>query len=132
VGAIVVAGVGSVLFWPPYRLIGWRDRRQALERDVRATHKLLGGTVVMAAWIMVLSLATGAVWGIGAGLLALVFLPVLGLATVWLRDWWGASWHQARRFLLLRRQPVLRDELRTEQRAIAEALEDINRRYPAP
>jgi hypothetical protein len=131
-GAIVVVGIGSVLFWAPYRLIGWRDRRQTLERDVRATHKLLGGTVVMAAWIMVLSLAAGALWGIGAGLLALVFLPVLGLATVWLRDWWGASWHQARRFLLLRRQPVLRDDLRTEQRAIAAALEDINRRYPAP
>jgi glycerol-3-phosphate O-acyltransferase/dihydroxyacetone phosphate acyltransferase len=131
-GAIVVVGIGSVLFWAPYRLIGWRDRRQALERDVRATHKLLGGTVVMAAWIMVLSLAAGALWGIGAGLLALVFLPVLGLATVWLRDWWGVSWLQARRFLLLRRQPVLRDELRTEQRAIAGALEDVNRRYPAP
>jgi len=128
----VVAGIGSVLFWPPYWLIGWRDRRQALESDVRATHKLLGGTVLMAAWIVVLSLAVGVGWGIVAGLVALVFLPALGLATVWLRDWWGASWHQVRRFLLLRRQPELRDELRAEQRAIAEALEGINRRYPTP
>ena len=132
VAAIVVAGIGSVLFWPPYRLIGWRDRRQALERDVRATHKLLGGTVLMAVWVIVLSLAAGVGWGIVAGLVALVLLPVLGLATVWLRNWWGASWHQARRFLLLRRQPELRDELRAEQRAIAEALEGINLRYPAP
>ncbi len=120
VAAIVVAGIGSVLFWPPYWLIGWRDRRQAL------------GTVLMAAWIVVLSLAVGVGWGIVAGLVALVFLPALGLATVWLRDWWGASWHQVRRFLLLRRQPELRDELRAEQRAIAEALEGINRRYPTP
>jgi glycerol-3-phosphate O-acyltransferase/dihydroxyacetone phosphate acyltransferase len=130
VGAIVVAGIGSVLFWPPYRLIGWRDRRQALDRDVRATHKLLGGTVLMAAWIIMLSLAAGAVWGIVAGLVVLVFLPALGLATVSLREWWGASWHQARRFLLLRRQTALRDELRMEQLSIAEALEGINRRYP--
>ncbi len=130
VGAIVVAGIGSVLFWPPYRLIGWRDRRQPLDRDVRATHKLLGGTVLMAAWIIMLSLAAGAVWGIVAGLVVLVFLPALGLATVSLREWWGASWHQARRFLLLRRQPALRDELRMEQLSIAEALEGINRRYP--
>ena len=65
-------------------------------------------------------------------LTVLVFLPALGLATVWLRDWWGASWHQARRFLLLRLQPVLRDKLRTEQKAIADALEGIDRRYPAP
>ena len=70
--------------------------------------------------------------GIVGGVVALLFLPLLGLATVWLRDWWGASWRQARRFLLLRLQPVLRDELRTEQKAIAGALEGINRRYPTP
>jgi len=132
VGGMIVAGVGSVLFWPPYRLIGWQDRRQELERDVRATHKLLGGGVVMGAWIIALSLVAAVVWGMVGALVVLVCLPVLGMITVWLRDWWGASWRQVHRFVVLRRQPVFRDELRAEQRAIAEALESINRRYPAP
>jgi len=131
VGAIIVAVVGSVLFWPPYRLIVWHDRRQALERDVRATHKLLGGAVAMMGWIVVLSLVAWVVWGIVVAVVALVFLPLLGLATVWLRDWWGASWRQVRRFVLLRRQPGMREQLSAEQRAIADALEAINQRYPA-
>jgi hypothetical protein len=131
VGAMVVAGIGSVLFWPPYQLIGWQDRRQVLERDVRATHKLMGGAVVMVGWIVALAGVAGVAWGIAGTLVALVLLPLLGLATVWLRDWWGASWRQARRFVLLRRQPALRADLGAEQRAIAEALEGINRRYPA-
>lgn len=131
VGAMVVAGIGSVLFWPPYRLIGWQDRRQVLERDVRATHKLMGGAVVMVGWIVALAAVAGVAWGIVGTLVALVLLPLLGLATVWLRDWWGASWRQARRFVLLRRQPALGADLGAEQRAIAEALEGINRRYPA-
>jgi glycerol-3-phosphate O-acyltransferase/dihydroxyacetone phosphate acyltransferase len=132
VSGMVVAGIGGVLFWPPYRLIGWRDRRQGLERDVRATYKLLGGAVVMVAWVIMLSVVAAVVWGMVGALLALALLPVLGMTTVWLRDWWGASWRQAHRFVALRRQPVFRDELRAEQRAIAEALEVINRRYPAP
>lgn len=129
--AMVVAGIGSVLFWPPYRLIGWRDRRQALERDVRATYKLMEGAVAMAGWIVVLAAVAGVAWGIVGAMVALIFLPLLGLATVWLRDWWSASWRQARRFVLLRRQPGLREQLGTEQRAIADELEEINTRYPA-
>jgi hypothetical protein len=91
----------------------------------------LGGAVAMMGWIAVLSLVAGAVWGIVVGVVALVFLPLLGLATLWLRDWWGASWRQVRRFVLLRRQPGMREQLGAEQRAIADALEAINQRYPA-
>ena len=58
--------------------------------------------------------------------MALLGLPLLGLATLTLRDWWGDSWRDARRYLLLRYQPALREALRDEQAELARELERVN------
>ena len=86
----------------------------------------------MGLWIAILSML-GAFWG-GPGLavLLLIGLPLLGLMTLWLRDVFGASWRQARRYLLLRYRPQLRDELLQEQAELAQALDRLNREFPAP
>jgi glycerol-3-phosphate O-acyltransferase/dihydroxyacetone phosphate acyltransferase len=121
-----ISAAGCLIFWPPYRLVGIVDRRQALDRDVRATHKLLGGIAIMAVWITALSALATVRWGVGVGVMALLGLPLLGLATLTLRDWWGDSWRDARRYLLLRYQPALREALRDEQAELARELERIN------
>lgn len=121
--------VGAALFWPPYRLIGWRDRRTARARDVRATHKLLEGTVIMAAWVVLLAAGAGALRGLGAGVAVLAGLPALGALTLWLADWWGASLREARRFLTLVLRPGWRVRLGARQRELYRQLVEINLRY---
>ena len=126
IAAVGLSGVGVVLFWPPYWLVGLIDRRQDLDRDVRATHKLLGGVAIMASWIVALSVIGAAQWGVGVGLVFVLGLPLLGFGTLWLRDWWGDSWREARRYLLLRNRPALQTALREEQAELARELERIN------
>ena len=130
IAAVGVSAVGAVVFWPPYRVVGFIDRRQDLDGDIRATHKLLGGIALITGWIGVLSALGAARWGIGVGLALVLGLPLLGFATLSLRDWWGDSWQEARMYLLLRHRPVLRATLLEEQAELARELERINRSQP--
>ncbi len=129
--AVGLAVLGSVIFWAPYRLIRFIDRLLGLDRDARATRKLLGGVTIMVGWILLLAVLGAAQGGVGVGLALVLGLPLLGLGTQWLRDWWGDSWREARRYLLLRYQPALRAALRAEQTALAQELERINREFPS-
>jgi hypothetical protein len=81
----------------------------------------------MAVWIVALSVAGAAQWGVGVGLALVLGLPLLGFGTLSLRDWWGDSWQEARRYLLLRHRPALRAALQEEQAELARQLECINR-----
>ena len=42
----------GLLFWPPYRLIGWLAGRLTDEADVTATYKLLGGMILLPLWAL--------------------------------------------------------------------------------
>ena len=44
----------GLLFWPPYRLIGWATARLTDELDQTATYKLLGGMFCMPLWLLLL------------------------------------------------------------------------------
>jgi 1-acyl-sn-glycerol-3-phosphate acyltransferase len=127
--AASVAVAGSIVFWPPYRAVGWAVDRQDLATDVRATHKLLLGAALMTGWVIVLAVVSGLVWGWVAVLVALVGLPLLGLATLEFREWALDSWRAARRYLLMRSRVEVREELRAQQRQLADELEAINRRW---
>jgi 1-acyl-sn-glycerol-3-phosphate acyltransferase len=42
----------GLLFWPPYRLIGWLAGRLTDEADVTATYKLMGGMIFLPLWAL--------------------------------------------------------------------------------
>jgi glycerol-3-phosphate O-acyltransferase/dihydroxyacetone phosphate acyltransferase len=122
--AIAVAAAGGLLWWLPYRLTGLLTDRIPGGRDVRSTHKLLGGFVVYLAWLVLL-----AWYAAGSGTLpvltVLVGAPALGIAGLWVRERWLESWADARRFFLLRRRPYLLKDLRRRQHEIAERLDAL-------
>jgi hypothetical protein len=56
----------GLLFWPPYRLIGWATERLTDELDQTATYKLLGGIFCMPLWLLLLMGLGVYQWGWGA------------------------------------------------------------------
>ena len=69
----------SLLYWPPYRLVGWVATRFTDEGDQIATLKLLGGMLLHPLWALLLALAAGFRWGGWAALLPPLALVVAGL-----------------------------------------------------
>jgi len=118
--------IGCTVFWVPYRVTGWWEGRQRLDPDVRATYRLLGGTVAMALWVLAAAAVTGWLAGIAAGIVVLLLLPVLGAVTLRLEDRRRAAWRDARRFILLRGRARLRRYLAAQQEALAT---DLDRLY---
>jgi glycerol-3-phosphate O-acyltransferase / dihydroxyacetone phosphate acyltransferase len=125
--AVIVAAIGSVIFWVPYRLTGVIATRASPGPDTDATYKALYGTVVFASWTILLSGAAAVVGGWLAGLGALVALPLLGAATLAVIERWRASGEDVRRFFTLRRRRARIAELRSHQRALAARLDAILR-----
>lgn len=123
--AVVWLG-GCLVFWIPYRVTGWWEARQGVDDDVRATYRLIGGTVVMALWVSAAAILTGGLAGLAGGLAALLLLPLLGGLTLRLEDRRRAAWRDARRFIVLRGRARLRDYLAAQQEALAA---DLGRLY---
>ena len=118
----------ALLFWPPYRLIGWLAARLTQEVDVLASVKILAGLLILP------------LWGVGLGwlaweslhLAALVIWP-LGLLAVWfclLLQPRVAEDLQASKGFLARSRPQLpalvaaKRQLLQENPALAQALYD--------
>ncbi|MFA6958914.1 MAG: 1-acyl-sn-glycerol-3-phosphate acyltransferase [Thermoanaerobaculia bacterium] len=126
---ILIAGLpvivsGTLVFVLPYAIVGFFDGRSTQPRDVRSTDKLLGGGVFYIGWITLLSLLLGWRFGAAAGLAAALGLPLLGLATQWLRERWGYAMLDVRRFFALRRGS-LRDYLLARRKALATELDAL-------
>ena len=124
VGALILT-LGSALFWLPYRVSATLGVRTAPREAARSTHALLYGAPAFAVWIVLLSVLAGVAAGWGAGLVALVVLPLWAVATTGARDDWGAAWRDVRRFLTLRRRRRLVEELRQQQRELGRRLDEV-------
>jgi 1-acyl-sn-glycerol-3-phosphate acyltransferase len=120
---IVLAVVGAVLFWIPYRLTGVIVDRLRLLEDVRSTWKLLVGIVLYSLWLLALVLVAGTTFGWLAALLTMVGVPVVAMAGLLVRERWQFAWDDARRFFLLRSRGSLVAKLREEQKRLAERLD---------
>ena len=122
-----VALLGTILFAPPYLAVRAIGDASTLGADQRATYKVLAGCALYPLWTAVLG---GLAWwrfGAGAGLLALLALPALGLATVAITDWRRAAGGAVRRFVVRRRRAQLIDELRARQAHLARELARLRR-----
>lgn len=120
-----LAAVGTVLFWPPYRLTGAVAGRTAPSPDTVATYKLLVGIVFGVLWTLLL--AGVAAWRGGwvAGLAALAALPLLAGVTLHVHERWSRAVGEARRFFLRRRRRETLAALRERQRELARRLEAL-------
>ena len=123
---VLVAIVGFVAWWPPYRLTGVVARAldQGPGRDGRATYKLIGGVLFYLAWLVAVA-AAAARWNGMAALGVVIGLPLIGVAGLWVRERWRSAWADARRFFMIRHEPRLIADLRWRQRELAERLDTI-------
>jgi hypothetical protein len=122
---LLLAIVGGLLFWPPYRLTGVLVARLRLPRDVRATWQLLGGAVLYAAWLTVLVWFVWRMFGWVTGVSAIVLIPAVAVAGLYVRENWRSTLHDIRRFMLLRTRRPLIEKLREEQKSLAERLDQL-------
>ena len=112
VAALLIAPA-ALLFWPPYRFIGWLTNRLTDEVDVLATYKLLGGLLFMPAWAVTL-LGLGA-WRWGwKGATVFIALSVLAFLSLPLSERLKEDW-QAIRGYRHRRHPNVAGLLKAKE-----------------
>jgi len=117
-----VAALGIAVYWIPYRLTGVLERRMVKDQDVRATFKVLVGFVLHLLWTLAIAGLVGWRFGVGAALVVLVALPLVGFVTVHVVEQWARGAAEARRFFLRARRREEIRELRTRQRELAQRL----------
>jgi len=117
--ALPLSVLGTLIFYPPYWLVGWAEPRWNLPEDKRATYKVLGGTVAFGGWILLISAGLRELMGWRPAVWALVGLPLLGILTVRIRDRWADAVSDLKRFLFLRGRSDLRSRLLERQRQLA-------------
>lgn len=127
--AAVVAVLGAIPFWPPYRLTGAIVERLDLSEDLRSTWKLLLGVVLYAVWLVLLTVTLGLLLGLPAALLSLVLVPAVALAGLLVRERWRAARGDVRRFFLMRSRRDMIGRLGERQALLARRLEALLARY---
>lgn len=119
----VVAALGAVIAWIPYRLTGRLVANRTADRDdMAATVKAIGGAMVFTAWTVLWSVAAGLLVGWQAALLAAVLVPLLSVLALWSGEGWASAWRDTRRFVLIRRHRARVAALVKEQSRLAELL----------
>jgi glycerol-3-phosphate O-acyltransferase / dihydroxyacetone phosphate acyltransferase len=123
--AAPLAVVGSILFFPPYRLVGWAEPRYDLPPEKRATYKVLGGTVAFGGWIVLLAALIRELAGWQPALATLILLPLLGITTLAIRDRWSQTADDLRRILVLKGRTDLRERLLVRQARLADRIREL-------
>ena len=118
---------GHLVFFVPYRLTDWIATRPGIRIERQSTWKLLGGAVLYIGWIALLSVAVGIACGPKWGVASAVGLPLLALATQFVRDRWRQARTQARRYLLLRKKGRVRERLLEQRARLAQSLDELRR-----
>ena len=107
----------SLLFWPPYRLVGWLAGRCTDEGDQTATLKLMGGVLLLPLWALLLTVTIGWQWGWKAAPGPGLALVIAGLGLPILER--SAEDLQAIRGFLRRRDPAVPELLEARRQLLA-------------
>lgn len=123
--SVLLGLAGFLVFLPPYRLTGVVVGRLRLDPDERSTWKLMLGAAIYGAWLLLLAVSAGVLWGVPAAAAVAVGAPGVGIAGLLIREHWRGAWSDARKFFLLRSRRDLMATLRAEQRSLAERLKAL-------
>lgn len=129
--AALVAVLGAVVFWPPYRVTGLVADLMKPDADELSTHRLLVGIVVYGGWVLAAATLAMVLLGPLSGLAILAALPAVGMSGLLVRERWRGAWHEARRFFLLRSRRSLVAGLTARQRELAADLEAVHEAWRA-
>lgn len=120
-----VALLTALVFALPYALTGGAARLSK-DMDVTATTKVIGGTVLYAAWIALWSAAAWWFWGGAAAVGTAVLLPALAVAGLFAIERESAAWETARAWLAVRgAHPTTRRALKRRRAELAVVLEQV-------
>jgi len=122
---VIVTFLGFATFLVPRYATGALTSKMEPTADAESTYKLLLGIPIYTAWVLALSLAGAMISGLWTGLAALVFLPVIGIVSLWVRERWRWAASDVRRFVVLRSRSLVIDELRTEQERLSREFGDL-------
>lgn len=128
----IIAVIGVAIFWVPYRLTRLVAERTAGAPDALAMHKLLFGLGIFKAWIIALAITLGFIAQWWLGVIAVVVLPVLALATLSYGERWIGALRDIRSFFVLRTRGRTLEGLRQRQRLLAGRLRSLYSRAHAP
>ena len=117
--------VGLVINVLPFQAAALAAKGLTRTEDRAATHKVLASMVFYPLTWLLLAVAAGWTWGLGAGLLALVLGPLAGGVALRLYLRSALFWDRARAFLLLRSSRPEVADLKQRRRAAVAAIERL-------
>lgn len=125
---VPLAAIGVALFSLPREIAGRVGTKLAIKEgeDSLPTLRVLYGGVIFLTWFLVLSIGVGCVAGWWTAAATFVALPFLAVATLLVSEWRSMSWHEIRRFFVLRFHRDRVAALRDRQRALAADLRALN------
>ncbi len=120
-----LALLGGLIFWAPLHFVGLVEERMELSPEVRASYKVIGGTIAFTGWALLLAIWAFRSWSWAAAAGVLLVLPILGLAMCGTHGRWGNAIADLRRFVLLRERSDIRTRLLVRQRDLASRLSSL-------
>ena len=121
----IVAIPGLLLISGPMILADLATRSHHTDEAGRASRHLYFGSVAVLLWWALLAALAGVTWGITAGVVALLVLPIAGFIGLAVEHAWARRLHQARRWLFLRFGGRWRRRLQQEQAVLGTRLEEL-------
>ncbi|HVS00079.1 MAG TPA: lysophospholipid acyltransferase family protein [Thermoanaerobaculia bacterium] len=124
-----LAVIGTVLNWPPYRLVGEVVRRVVRTGDQQATYKLFGALFLFPLFWLLEAWLAGRWLGPGAAIVTFLAGPVTALATLRFYERARQFLREARAYLLLRFRKELAAELRGRREELFRQVEEVAELY---
>jgi hypothetical protein len=124
---VPLAAIGFVLFWVPREITASVAEKlaRAEGEDAVPTYRVLGGFLVFSGWFVLLAIASSSALGIWAGVLVLLGLPFVALASLAIGESRRLTWEAIRRYFVLRVQRTRVAALRERQQALAQELREL-------
>ena len=123
-----LAALGSLIFWAPWKLVRASEPRFRLPLDRQATYRVLGAVAAGGGWVLFLATLALEFQGWRSAMSVLLLFPLIGLLTLRIRTRWRAAVADLRRFLFLRGQDAVRNELLETQGRLARTIRAIQLR----
>jgi hypothetical protein len=123
-----LAALGSLIFWPPWKLVRTAEPRFRLPLDRQATYRVLATVVLGGGWVLLLAMLALELQGWRSAMAVLLVFPLTGILTLRIRTRWRAAVADLRRFLFLRGQDAIRGELLETQGRLARTIRALQLR----